>query len=253
MQEKRLFNNINKNTEKKNYRRFINEITNDFPLSNYSSLEPIRENIKKLFSIFTLYELMNINENEFNYWSVYVDKVVSFSKELGDIKLDRGLIRDIILSASVYLHAYELIDVLVTLYLPEKVDDFNTYIKNCMILTNTYFCDYCHLSKEDLDMGNEDLTRFYQKLCDISETNLPVGILRMHSKTIGIIFGYIHLNKIDNYDLLDEYFNNYQYISEKMELNNYKPYMDNKDNDEAIKYIFDNLDSFFTEGKKLIK
>ena len=195
MQEKRLFNNINKNTVKKNYKIFVNEIISDLPLSNYSSLEPIRENIKKLFSIFTLNELMSINENEFNYWSAYVDKVVSFSKELGNIELDGGLIREIILSASVYLHAYELIDVLETLYLPEIVDDFNTYIKNCMILTNTYFCDYCHLSKEDLDMGNEDLSRFYQKLCDISETNLPVGILRLHSKTIGIIFGYIHLIK----------------------------------------------------------
>jgi hypothetical protein len=252
MNEERLFHEhewVITDSDVNKYQSLINEVYNNKPFTNHKELELCRENLTILFKIYNLGIFSP--EGDIFYWSTFMDKAANLSKDLGDLLINPKTV-DVINSFTYYPKPHEFIDILRSLYIPETIKDFKTYLDSIRRLCNAYYYDYFELTEKEINTGNNTLDNIYKYLLSTS-TYLRCRELFNNESMINIIFAYMHLNKINNFELLNRYLKNYEYYNDKIMINDYGPSTHHQYNYDNAKYIFDNLEEFLRKGKTIIK
>ena len=232
------------------YANFYDEITNDKPISSYPELEKYRENIKLLLNYDPRFKRWMVNDR--TTWDVYIEQVVSLCIELGDIAINKNIFKFIEVS-----HAYttdeKILSIIRTLYLPDKLDDLEQYLMDCLIIYNS-------ISWGIID--NKEIREFTDYLKGLLKYFYK-PTLTVNCETISLLFAYIRYHKLDDYELITRFLNNKDSFTEKMKMNDcfvrdearYGRTYDSYScfDSERAAILFNNLDSFFDQKDGLIK
>lgn len=252
MNEERLFHEnewVVTDSDIKKYQLLINEVYNNKPFTNHKELEKCRENLTLLFKIYDL--KIFSPEGDVFYWSSFMDQAANLAKDLGNNLINPQTI-DEIKGYTYNPKPDQFIYLLRSLYMPETVSDFNTYLDSCRRMVNAYFYDYFEKEENDIDTGNITLDSIYKYLLNTNKI-FKCRELYNHEAMINIIIAYIHLNKINSFEMLDRYLNNYNYYRDKARMNGYENSRFHELNYDNAKYLFDNLESFLEKEKTILK
>ncbi len=236
-------------SDQEKYKLLIDEIYENKRLTNHQELELCRENLKLLLKQYPL-ERYNY-DGDVLYWSLYIDEAASLAKDLGNNLMNYKILKEI--SDFTYNpNPHEFINVLRSLYIPETINDFEVYIKSMKRVCNAFFYDYFEEEENDINTGHSELDNLYKYLLKVIK-RIPARELYDHDTMICIIFAYIHLNKIESFELLEEYLNNRNYYQDKIKINDRVPSYFHEYDYEKAKELFDNLENFLKREKIIIK
>ncbi len=238
-----------------NYLDFYNEVLDGKPITSYPELNKYRKNMKILLTDLNLYHY--IFDRDFNHhYQEFVDQVVYLAKALGSIHINKILVEKV-RNFSGNSEDKEILDVVESIYLPQQVDDFNRYINNFNWLYNKYLWSSDILYRI-YNYGNKSLNGLFKHIMEISHSLKNDTILHKEELMISLIMAYLHYNKLDNYELIDNYLQNVDYFEDKMRLNNCLHYVkgekeDGSYNYKHVKLLFKNMDLILTPTKGIIK
>lgn len=225
------------------YSKFLNEIAKDEPLTSHQELEKVRDNIKKMITIFELDdEWLGIHPKKTNF----VDKVVAIAVEAKDTVMEDKAIDFI--TDDFYIqesHGFlETLDFINMIYNPKDVSDFNAYLCSCLCLVEWFLCSFDKFPK-DFEFNNPRLNSFNNYIKELVDKGFDVDdVVWDERDMIALIFAFTHYNEMTDYGYIERYLSNIEYYRKKMNTLDFNPYLpgwDIMDFHVKAKVAFENM------------
>ncbi|MBP5683996.1 MAG: hypothetical protein J6X02_01915 [Bacilli bacterium] len=233
------------------YKKFVREINEDKPLSDYKELEPKRDVIKAIFAHCPdLMEYLSSNNN--TSWYPFVNTTIYLVKnanyeDLKKIHFDKAYNECWLSNTTDFTY----IKILFALLLPSTMAKTNLYY---YLAAFDWIIDHNGLYWEQkVDTGLEKLNDILNSVCEFSK-ELGEKQYQWKIRMESFIIAYIYLNDIKDYSTVRNFMLNPNYYMEKMELNNCRILNNFGSYDiESIRFFFNNFCELFSAPERTIK
>ena len=235
------------------YKKFLSEIYDNKPFTDYPLLEEYRKNIRTLLSEYPIDEYI---ENDYVLWSKYIDKTIDLAIKMEDRIISYKLINLLFKLDFDAPTPLELISTLESVYCPKTMEDFDRYLDGCRFIYSLFLYHDDHDNIDDVSI--EEIRDFYKFMESLNKPGIPYEI-ELEEGMISYLFAYLHYHGIRDYSLIVEYLDNIEFYKEKMRLNNCLAF-DNEAyggygefNYKEANQLFDSVEEFFIREKGNIK
>ena len=228
----------------------VTEICCDLPLTKFKQLEKYRDNLKILF-----------NERGNCWTNSFIDECVACAQYLGNIKINPKTVEFLKKHLGPNFWNRELLDVLATLYKPNKITDYIDYFRSCRHIFGIFYGSQIQYMKEyNIDSGNNEIDALFSYLINLLNRYEKEGNGTIHryiygdERVISVIFAYIHYHKLNDYSLIDKFLSNPDYYCSKLVLNNKWIMCKNDGNrydPNNTMYLFNNMEKVLTYDNKI--
>ena len=233
------------------YKKFVREINEDKPLSDYKELEPKRDVIKAIFAHCPdLMEKLSSNEN--TSWYPYVNTTIYLVKnanyeDLKNIHFDNAYYECWLSNTNDFTY----IKILFALLLPDTMAKTNLYYY--LAAFDWIIDDNGLYWEQKVDTGLEKLDDILNSVCEFSK-ELGEKQYQWKIRIESFIIAYLYANNIKDYSAVRNFMLHTDYYMEKMEMNNcqildsYGSY-----DNHSIEFLFNNFYEIFSPPEKTIR
>ena len=252
MNEERLFHEseyVITDDDFKKYKLLVHEIYRNEKLTNHKELEPFRDNIFTLFTIYNL-DSMYSEEGAIKFWTTFLDKAVHIAKTLKDYTIDPKIINYV--DCLIY-DPLVFIEVLATLFVPEIVTNHVVYMNSCRKIIDLFCTHGIAFSKEEYDSGNKELDYYFTYFRSLINTGMDLNDIRNEDRMLAIIFAHLHKKGIVDYSLFDRYLFNKNLYKDLVRMNINITDDTGGFNYENTEKLLENFDFIFNNSNVVIR